>query len=158
MIKLFISDVDGVLTDGSMYYSEAGDEMKRFSTYDGMAFIILNNKGIKTAIITSENTKIVSNRSKKMKIDFLYQGETGLSKLDVVKTICKENEIDFDSVSYIGDDINCFELLSSVKYAACPSNAVQKIKDIPNILQLSTKGGDGAVREYLEYLLENKLM
>ena len=158
MIKLFISDVDGVLTDGSMYYSEAGDEMKRFSTYDGMAFIILNNKGIKTAIITSENTKIVSNRSKKMKIDFLYQGETGLSKLDVVKTICQENEIDFDSVSYIGDDINCFELLSSVKYAACPSNAVQKIKDIPNILQLSTKGGDGAVREYLEYLLENKLM
>ena len=75
MIKLFISDVDGVLTDGSMYYSENGDEMKRFSTYDGMAFEMLRNKGIKTAIITSENTKIVSNRSKKMKIDFLYQGE-----------------------------------------------------------------------------------
>ena len=158
MIKLFISDVDGVLTDGSMYYSEAGDEMKRFSTYDGMAFIILNNKGIKTAIITSENTKIVSNRSKKMKIDFLYQGETGLSKLDVVKTICQENEIDFDSVSYIGDDINCFELLSSVKYAACPSNAVKKIKDIPNILKLNSKGGDGAVREYFEYCLKKQLI
>ena len=69
MIKLFISDVDGVLTDGSMYYSENGDEMKRFSTYDGMAFEILRNYGVKTAIITSENTKIVSNRSKKMKID-----------------------------------------------------------------------------------------
>ena len=158
MIKLFISDVDGVLTDGSMYYSEFGDEMKRFSTYDGMAFIILNNKAIKTAIITSENTKIVSNRAKKMKIDFLHQGQTGSSKLDVVKAICRENQIDFNSVSYIGDDVNCFDLLSSVKYAACPSNAVKKIKDIPNILQLSTKGGDGAVREYLEYLIEKKLI
>lgn len=158
MIKLFVSDVDGVLTDGSMYYSESGDEIKRFNTYDGMAFEILRNKGIKTAIITSEDTMIVANRAKKMKIDFLFQGETGLSKLDVVKTICQENEIDFDSVSYIGDDVNCFELLSNVKYAACPLNAVKKIKDIPNILQLSTKGGDGAVREYLDYLLENKLI
>ena len=65
MIKLFISDVDGVLTDGSMYYSESGDEMKRFSTYDGMAFIILNKIGIKTAIITSEDSMIVTNRAKK---------------------------------------------------------------------------------------------
>ena len=158
MIKLFISDVDGVLTDGSMYYSEAGDEMKRFSTYDGMAFEILRNNGVKTAIITSESTKIVSNRAKKMKIDFLYQGITGSGKLNAVKTICLENEIDFDSVSYIGDDVNCFELLSSVKYAACPSNAVKKIKAIPNILNLKTKGGDGAVREYFEYILKKKLI
>lgn len=158
MIKLFISDVDGVLTDGSMYYSESGDEMKRFSTYDGMAFIILNKIGIKTAIITSEDSMIVTNRAKKMKIDFVHQGMTGKGKLEVVRSICEKNNISFDSVSYIGDDVNCFELLSNVKYAACPSNAVKKIKDIPNILQLSTKGGDGAVREYLNYLLENKLI
>ena len=141
-----------------MYYSESGDEMKRFSTYDGMAFIILNKIGIKTSIITSENTKIVSNRAKKMKIDFLFQGQTGSSKLNVVKDLCRKNKIDFESVCYIGDDINCFELLSSVKYAACPSNAVKKIKEIPNILKLNSKGGDGAVREYFEYLVEKKLI
>ena len=134
MIKLFVSDVDGVLTDGSMYYSELGDEIKRFNTYDGMAFEILRKKGIKTAIITSEVTRIVTNRSKKMKIDFVHQGIVGQGKLDVVKSICEVNNISFDSVSYIGDDINCFELLANVKYAACPSNAVIKIKEISNIL------------------------
>lgn len=158
MIKLFISDLDGVLTDGSMYYSESGDEFKRFSTYDGWAFIFLNKRKVKTAIITSEKNNITIKRAKKLKVDFVHQGLEGKGKLEIVQSICKKNSIPFDSVSYIGDDINCFELLSNVKYAACPSNAVKKIKEIPNILQLKTKGGDGAVREYLNYLLENKLI
>jgi YrbI family 3-deoxy-D-manno-octulosonate 8-phosphate phosphatase len=158
MIRLFISDVDGVLTDGSMYYSENGDELKRFSTYDGMAFMLLNELNVKTAIITSENTKIVSNRSKKMKIDYLYQGLKNLGKLESAREICETNNISFDSVCYIGDDINCYELLSEVKYAACPSNAVDKIKKIPNIKILKTKGGSGAVREYVEYLISKKLI
>ncbi len=158
MIKLFVSDVDGVLTDGSMYYSENGDELKRFNTYDGMAFQILRERGVKTAIITSENTNIVLNRSRKMKIDYLYQGKKNIGKLETVKKICLENNISFDSVSYIGDDINCFELLSTVKFAACPSNAVNKIKDISCIKLLNTKGGSGAVREYVEYLIESKLI
>ena len=158
MIKLFISDVDGVLTDGSMYYSENGDELKRFNTYDGMAFQILRERGVKTAIITSENTNIVSNRSHKMEIDYLYQGKKNIGKLETVKKICLDNNISFDTVSYIGDDINCFELLSTVKFAACPSNAVNKIKNIPCIKHLITKGGSGAVREYVEYLIESKLI
>ena len=158
MIKLFISDVDGVLTDGSMYYSENGDELKRFNTYDGMAFQILKEKDIKTAIITSENTKIVLNRSRKMKIDYLYQGKKNTEKLETVKKICRDKNISFDSVSYIGDDINCFELLSNVKYSACPSNAVNKIKNIPGIKILNSKGGSGAVREYVDYLIQQKLI
>ena len=157
MIKLFISDLDGVLTDGSMYYSESGDEFKRFSTYDGWAFIFLNKRKVKTAIITSEKNNITINRAKKLKVDFIHQGLEGKGKLEIVESICRENNIPFDSVSYIGDDINCFELLSNVKHAACPSNAVTKIKEIPNILKLKTKGG-GAVREYLEYLLGKKLI
>ena len=83
MIKLFISDVDGVLTDGSMYYTETGDEMKRFNTYDGMAFMLLKERGIKTAIITSEKTRIVANRAKKLNIDFVVQGVYGMNKLNV---------------------------------------------------------------------------
>ena len=158
MIKLFISDLDGVLTDGSMYYSENENEFKRFSTYDGWAFIFLNKRKVKTSIITSEKTIIASNRAKKMKIDFLLQGYSGIGKLEAIKSVCKKNDISFDEVSYIGDDLNCFELLSNVKYAACPSNARKKIKEIPNIIKLKTKGGDGAVREYLEYLLEKKLL
>ena len=158
MIKLFISDVDGVLTDGSMYYSENGDELKRFSTYDGMAFQILRKKGVKTAIITSESTKIVSNRAKKLKIDFLYQGASGSSKLSIAKKICKENNIDFSSVSYIGDDINCYELLTATNHKACPANAVKTIKNIEDILLLNCKGGNGAVREYVEFLATNKLI
>ena len=158
MIKLFISDVDGVLTDGSMYYSENGDELKRFNTYDGMAFQILREKGVKTAIITSEKTKIVSNRAKKLKIDFLYQGASGSNKLLIAKKICEDNNINFSSVSYIGDDINCYELLTAVKYKACPRNAVKIIKNIKDILLLKFKGGDGAVREYVEFLDSNELI
>ena len=153
MIKLFISDVDGVLTDGSMYYTEHGDEFKRFNTYDGMAFQILRERGVKTAIITSENTKIVTKRAKKMGIDFLYQGQKNIGKLNAAKEICKTNNISLENTSYIGDDVNCYELLSKVNYSACPSNAVSKIKNIPNIIILETKGGSGAVREYVDKLI-----
>mgnify|MGYP001233892319 CR=1 FL=1 len=158
MIKLFISDLDGVLTDGSMYYSSNGDEIKRFSTYDGVAFEILRGKGIKTAIVTSENSKITSFRASKMKIDFVFQDCHGIGKLIAVEKICKENKIDFNSVSYIGDDINCFELLEKVNFAACPSNATKKILEIPKILKLKTRGGNGAVREYVEFLENNNLI
>ena len=158
MVKLFISDVDGVLTDGSMYYSENGDELKRFSTYDGMAFQILKERGVKTAIITSENTSIVLKRAKKLKIDFLHQGASGLNKLLVAKKICQDNNIDFSSVSYIGDDINCYELLTATNHKACPVNAVKIIKKIKGILLLNSKGGDGAVREYVDYLINKNLI
>lgn len=153
MIKLFISDVDGVLTDGSMYYTENGDEFKRFNTYDGMAFQILRERGVKTAIITSENTSIVSKRAQKMGVDFLYQGQKNQGKLSAAREICKHNNISFENICYIGDDINCFELLSNVNYSACPSNAVSEIKEIPNIKILDTKGGSGAVREYVNELI-----
>lgn len=152
-VKLFVTDVDGVLTDAGMYYSENGDELKKFNTHDGMAFQLLRECGIKTAIITSENTKIVANRAKKLKVDYLYQGKKHGGKLSAVKEICKIERISLNEVAYIGDDINCFELLTNVGIAACPSNAVKKITNIPNILKLSKKGGDGVVREFYEELV-----
>ncbi|MBB3699811.1 HAD hydrolase family protein [Flammeovirga yaeyamensis] len=152
-VKLFLSDVDGVLTDAGMYYSESGDELKKFNTHDGMAFQLLSEQGIKTGIVTSENTKIVERRAKKMKIDFLYQGKKHGGKLNSAKEICKELGISLQEVAYIGDDINCFELLSSVGLAACPSNATDKIKNIPNIIQLEKAGGEGAVREFVNKII-----
>ncbi len=152
-IKLFISDVDGVLTDAGMYYSENGDELKKFNTHDGKGFELLRNANIKTGIITSENTKIVERRAQKMKVDFLYQGKEHGGKLEAAKAICKEVGVTLDEVAYIGDDVNCFELLSNVGFAACPSNAVDTIKSIPNILILETKGGEGAVREFVNKIL-----
>ena len=153
-IKLFLSDVDGTLTDAGMYYGENGEEFKKFNTHDGKGFELLRKAGIKTGIITSENTKIVENRAKKMKVDYLYQGLEHKGKLDIAKDICQKENISLEEVAYIGDDINCKELLQSVGIAACPANALDEIKNIPNIIQLSKSGGDGAVREFVGRILK----
>jgi N-acylneuraminate cytidylyltransferase len=153
-IKLFLSDVDGVLTDGGMYYSENGDELKKFNTRDGMAFQLLSNIGIKTGIITSEETKIVERRAKKLKLDYLFQSKSDGGKLAVAMEICKKECIGLDEVAYIGDDINCLELLSSVGHAACPLDANYKIKNIKNIKVLPIKGGEGAVRAFVDHIIE----
>ena len=154
-IKLFLSDVDGTLTDGSMYYGENGEEFKRFNTHDGKGFELLRLAGIKTGIITSEKTNIVKNRAKKIKADYLYQGLEHKEKLDIAHEICQKEGISISEVAYIGDDLNCKELLESVGYAACPSNALQEIKNLPNIKILSKKGGSGAVREFANIILES---
>ena len=151
-IKLFVTDVDGVLTDAGMYYSENGDELKKFNTHDGMAFQILRNKGIITAIVTSENTKIVKRRAEKLKVDYLFQNLKNKEKLQAVLEICFRENICISEVSYIGDDINCFEILNEVGYPACPSNSVEKIKSINNIRHLMKSGGQGVAREFVELL------
>jgi YrbI family 3-deoxy-D-manno-octulosonate 8-phosphate phosphatase len=154
-IKLFLSDVDGTLTDAGMYYGENGEELKKFNTHDGKGFELLRNAGIKTGIITSENTKIVERRAKKMRVDYLYQGVEHKRKLDIVIDICKKENITLAEVAYIGDDINCQELLKEVGFSACPCNALSKIKKIRNMNLLSKKGGDGAVREFVDIILDN---
>lgn len=152
-IRLFISDVDGVMTDAGMYYTESGDEFKKFNTHDGMAFELLKINGIKTAIITSENTKIVEKRAAKLKVDYLYQGKREGGKLAAAKEICDLEHIDIKEAAYIGDDINCFDLLSNVGLSACPNNSVKEIKDIPGIIKLKKTGGEGAVREFVEFII-----
>jgi 3-deoxy-D-manno-octulosonate 8-phosphate phosphatase (KDO 8-P phosphatase) len=161
-IKLFISDIDGVMTDGGMYYTESGDEFKKFNTIDGMGFQLLREAGVKTAIVTSEMTNIVERRAAKLKIDYLYQARGFAGKLEAAIEMCEKENITLNEVSYIGDDINCVPLLKAAGIAACPSSAVKKVKDIEDIIHLSAKGGDGAVREFVELLfttnsIDNKL-
>ncbi len=150
-IKLFLMDVDGVLTDAGMYYTEKGDELKKFNTHDGKGIELLRQAGIKTGIITSENTKIVENRARKLKIDHLHQGVK--DKLTVAKEICKKEEITLSEVAYIGDDVNDTELLKKVGVAACPINSLGAVKEIPNIIKLQKSGGNGAVRELVDIIL-----
>lgn len=150
-IKLFLTDCDGVMTDGGMYYSEKGDELKKFNTLDGMAFELLRNKGVKVGVITGETTNIVKNRAQKLKMDELHMGVK--NKLEVVTSLCKKYNITLNQVAYIGDDINDYDILCSVGIAACPANAMSKILDCPGIIKLKKEGGKGAVREFAEIIL-----
>jgi YrbI family 3-deoxy-D-manno-octulosonate 8-phosphate phosphatase len=151
-IKLFMSDVDGVLTDAGMYYSEKGDELKKFCTYDGMGFKLMQEMGVKVGIITMEDRELNRARARKLKLDYDFHGQT--NKLETIDKLRREMGISFDEVAYIGDDINDFDLLSKVGLAACPANAVRKIKDIPGIIHLDKKGGEGAVREFVELIIK----
>jgi YrbI family 3-deoxy-D-manno-octulosonate 8-phosphate phosphatase len=152
--KLFLSDVDGTLTDAGMYYDENGNELKKFNTHDGKGFELLKLRGIKTGIITSESTEIVKKRAAKLNLDFCCQGVSHSEKLKVVLDIISKENIDLSQVAYIGDDLNCVELLEKVGYAACPQDAQRKVKSLPNIKVLSFNGGRGAVREFIDYLLD----
>ena len=153
-IKLVVTDIDGVWTDAKMYYTENGDFMKAFSTYDGMAVEMLRNKNIETVIITSENSNIVIKRAEKLKIKKVYIGET--NKLERLKQICTNNKIKLDEIAYIGDDINDIEVLNNVGFSALSNNSPIKNQiEVDYITE--KKGGDGAFREFVEVILkENK--
>lgn len=153
VIKAILMDVDGVLTDSGMFYSEDGDESKKFNTRDGMGVELARKAGLITGIITSENTKMVERRANKMGVRYVKQGAKSEGKLRAAIDICHDEGIDLQNVAYIGDDINCKELLSAVGYAACPFDAVQEIKMIPGINVMKQCGGQGVVRELVEIIL-----
>ncbi len=164
MIKLFLTDVDGCLTDGGMYYGASGEEMKRFCVYDGMGMALLMKAGVKCGILTSETTEIVARRAKKLQLDYLYMGvgsqvKQGVkTKLQVCEQICGELGIGLEEVCYVGDDINDIDILTAVAraggIAACPPNAMLKVCAIPGIRLLEHRGGEGAIRELCDEILE----
>ena len=149
-IKLFLTDCDGILTDGGMYYTENGDEVKKFNTRDGMAFEIMRRHGIKAGIITGENTDIVERRAVKIKADYLYQGIK--DKLSVIKEIAAAEGITLDKIAYMGDDLYDVESLRAVGLGITVSDACREAKDAADVI-LETKGGDGAVRAALDLFL-----
>ena len=158
-IRLFLTDVDGCLTDGGMYYGASGEEMKRFCVYDGMGMVLLRKAGIKCGILTSETTEIVARRAQKLQLDYLYQGVGAhniKTKLDTAKDICAELNISLDEVCYVGDDINDIDLLREVGLATCPPNARPEVLALPNIRILKTPGGQGAIREVCDEILKAK--
>lgn len=150
-IKMFLTDCDGCLTDAGMYYSEHGDELKKFNTRDGMAFAILRSKGIITGIVTSENVDLNRRRAEKLKLDVLKAGCK--DKLSVVKALSEQYGISFENIAYVGDDINDIEVIKNVGYGCCPADAVQAVKDVANYIA-KTKGGEGVIREIVSFLEE----
>lgn len=152
-IKLFLTDVDGTLTDGGMYYTAQGEAMKRFNAHDGMGLQLMQRSGVKVGIITSETTGIVTSRAQKLKLDYLVQGKRDGGKLAAALEICGSLGINMSEVAYIGDDVNCADLLKHVGIAACPADAMPPVKAIPGIRIMSLKGGQGCVREFIDELL-----
>lgn len=148
-IKMFLTDCDGCLTDGGMYYSEKGDELKKFNTRDGMAFKILREKGIITGIVTSENVDLNRRRAEKLKLDILEDGCK--DKVTAVKRICRERGISIENVCYIGDDINDLEVIKMVGFGCCPADAIPEVKEVSKYIS-KTKGGEGVIREIVEYI------
>ena len=151
-IKMLLTDCDGVLTDGGMYYSENGDELKKFNTRDGMGIAVLRKSGVKVGIITGEDTQIVVNRGNKMQVDYIFKRIS--DKLSVLKDIAVKEKISLDEIAYIGDDINDIECLRAVGVGFTVPAATQKVKDAANII-LDINGGEGAVRVVADWILEN---
>ncbi|WP_026655716.1 MULTISPECIES: N-acylneuraminate cytidylyltransferase [unclassified Butyrivibrio] len=146
-IKMVVSDCDGCLTDGGMYYSEKGDELKKFNTRDGMALSRLRERGIIVGIITGEIRELNKRRAKKLNMNFIEEGVK--DKAAVLRRICEEYGIMLDEVLYVGDDINDVEVMKIVGVAACPADASSEVKDVADYVAKRC-GGNGAVREIIE--------
>lgn len=150
--KLFLTDIDGVWTDGGMYYDQYGNELKKFHTYDGAGVKLCHKYGIPVGIITGENTAIVENRANKLKVDYIFQGVQ--DKLEIANKLCNLLNISIKEVAYIGDDLNDLKLLKKVGISIAPSNAHSHIKSIVSFITFKS-GGDGAFREAVETVLFN---
>lgn len=150
-IKLLILDVDGVLTDGGMYASESGDQMKKYNAKDGMAILHLTKNNFQVGIISSGfKGEAVKERSELLGIQHFYLGRD--KKIDILKEFCEKLNIELANVAIVGDDINDLEVIRNVGFSACPADAVQVVKANVDIV-LNKKGGEGCVREFIDTIL-----
>lgn len=152
--KLILTDIDGVWTDGGMYYDSVNLELKKFNTYDSAGVLFAHYLGIPVGILTGEDTLIVQRRANKLGIKYCYIGVK--DKVSIAESICKQLKITFNNIAYIGDDLNDIKLLEKVKWSGVPSSAPEYMKRYANI-QLKKKGGEGAFREFVEILLSEHI-
>ena len=148
--KLILTDIDGVWTDGGMYYDQTGNEWKKFHTYDSAGVLFAHQNEIPVGIITGEDTEIVARRAAKHKVDYLFQGVK--NKLEVAENICKELNITLEDVAYIGDDLGDVELLKNAGISATPNSAPEYIKKTAQMV-MTKNGGEGVFREFVEKIL-----
>ncbi len=149
-IKWFFCDIDGTLTDGGVYYSPNGELLKRFSLRDGTGFFLLRQCGIKAGFITTENSPIVEQRAKKLKIEKYICGTH--QKVEAMYEFITSEGLTFDNVAFIGDELNDIKLLQVSGLSFAVGDADNRVKEVVNIV-CEHKGGYGAFREAVEKLL-----
>lgn len=152
-IKLLCCDIDGVMTDGGLYYGPEGQEMVKFNVLDGMGIKLIQKIGIKTCFVTMSNNKIIKSRAEVLGIDFCLMGIT--DKRQKIEELTKELSIDLSETAHIADDVNDLSLLEIVGCAVAVPNAVAKVKEVAHFIT-SQSGGNGAVRELCDRILEAK--
>ncbi len=149
-IELIVLDVDGTMTDSRITYSQDGDEIKSFNVKDGLAIVSWMRLGRKVAIITGRSSDIVKRRAKELRIEYFYQGvEDKLTQLNILS---QKLNITMDNIAVIGDDLNDYKMLKSANISFVPNDASEHVEKIADVV-LMRKGGDGAVREMIEYLI-----
>ncbi len=149
-IELIVLDVDGTMTDSRITYSEAGDEIKSFNVKDGLAIASWRKLGKQVAIITGRSSKIVARRAKELRIEHFYQGVE--EKRKVLESLLEKLDLTMENVAAIGDDLNDLSMLEVAAISFVPRDASSYVDKIATVI-LSKKGGDGAVREMIEYLI-----
>ena len=155
-IKLLLTDCDGVLTDTGVYYSERGEELKRFSIRDGMGIERLRKLvNIETGIVTGELSGSVKKRAEKLKIEELHLGAK--DKVEVLKEILNRRNLKMENIAFIGDDTNDLEVMKVVGISACPGDAIAEIKNISDYV-CKNRGGNGAFREFAELIIKGNLI
>lgn len=150
-VKFIIFDVDGVLTDGNIHVNAAGEVFKSFNCQDGLGISMARKCGMKTAIITGRKSKIVEFRANELKIDEIYQGKQ--NKLEAFSFIQEKYNLQPEEIAYIGDDFLDLPILVRVGFAAAVGNAVAEVKERAHFIA-DRCGGDGAVRQIMEFLLK----
>ncbi|HKL02616.1 MAG TPA: HAD-IIIA family hydrolase [Cryomorphaceae bacterium] len=147
-LKLIVLDVDGVFTDGGLFYSSSGEELKKFNVKDGMAITQAIKKGVQFGIISAASrSEVVEIRAQILGIQNVYVGKK--PKIEVLESWLYKMGLGFENVAYLGDDVNDVDILKKVGVAACPSDAVLKVKNAAHIV-LQNKGGCGCIREFVE--------
>ena len=152
-IRLVITDVDGVLTDGGRYYSNNGEIFKRFHVRDGMGVNLLLRNGVNTVIITKEISKIVIYWAKSMNVSKVYSGAK--IKENELEKICKIYKLTPSNIAFIGDDVNDLELMKRVGLSATPYDGIAQAKKVADYVCKSF-GGEGALREVADLILKEK--
>ena len=150
-IKILILDVDGVLTDGRVIYTDSGEEIKRFDVRDGHGLKLLMRSGIEVILLTGRESKVVLHRARDLGIEHVYQ--KALNKIEVYKTILADRSLEDKDVGFVGDDLIDLPVLRKVGFSAAVPDAVPEVKEMVDYVTLK-KGGEGAVREICELLLK----
>ena len=152
-IKLLLLDVDGVMTDGGIYFSERGDELKRFNIHDGYGIAKLQKSGVKVGILTGRSSQLVARRAQELGISEVHQNLE--NKMDAYEQ-CKRNLRVVDrEIAYIGDDEPDMPVMKLVGFSACPADAMPVVKRQADFV-CKNRGGEGAVREVIELILESR--